>query len=165
MTVNVKALINNLGRTYEALFEAEYIPYKTKPKGDSGSPYLYLDMSKEGVTLTFLRESRELIEVNLSLIKEGKDKYIFPNELPIPLWLNMHRPQVREEFGPPANSHPPFELVKRRFGGVDHYIMRNDEQQISMLLHYNLAQTVKSVAFKPTSLVQWKELDPSLIIK
>lgn len=165
MTVNVKAFINNFGRTYEALFEAGYIPYKTKPKGDSGSPYLYLDMAKEGVTLTFQRDSRKLVEVNLSLLKKDKDNYKFPNELPSPLWLNMFRPQVREKFGEPKNSHPPFELVKRRFGGVDHYIMMLNNEKVSMLLHYNLAQMVKSVAFKPTNLVQWKELDPSLLLK
>lgn len=165
MTVDVKSLINNLGLTYEVLFEAELIPYQTKPKGDSGSPYLYLDMAKEGVTLTFDRESRILIEVNCSLVKEGKSNYVFPNELPTPLWQDMHRPQVREAFGDPENSHPPFELVKRRFGGVDHYIMRVGEKRVSMLLHYNLAQVVKSVAFKRTELVQWKELDPSLLLK
>lgn len=165
MTVNVKALINNLGQTYEALFEAGYIPYKTKPKGDSGSSYLYLEMAKEGVTLTFDRASRKIIEVNLSLLKEGKDSYVFPNELPSPLWPDMFRPQVREKFGNPTNSHPPFELVKRRFGGVDHYVMKVGEQRVSMLLHYTLAQVVKSVAFKPTALVQWKELDPSLLLK
>lgn len=165
MTVNVKAFINNFGRTYEALFEAGYIPYKTKPKGDSGSPYLYLDMAKEGVTLTFQRDSRKLVEVNLSLLKQNKDNYKFPNELPSPLWFDMFRPQVREKFGAPKNSHPPFELVKRRFGGVDHYIMMLNNEKISMLLHYNLAQMVKSVAFKPTELVQWKELDPSLLLK
>ena len=165
MTVNVKALINNVERTYEAIFEAGYIPYKTKPKGDPGSPYLYLDMTKEGVTLTFDRDSKKLIEVNLSLLQEKKESYVFPNELPSPLWASMYRPEVRERFGEPANSHPPFELVRRRFGGVDHYIMRLGDVRVSMLLHYNLAQVVKSAAFKPTEFVEWQELDPSLLLK
>lgn len=165
MTVNVKAFINNFGKVYEALFDAGYIPYKTKPKGDSGSPFLDLDMAKEGVILTFDRTTRTLIEVGLSLIKEGKPNYVFPNELPSPLWPNMFRPEVREKFGNPANSHPPFELVKMRFGGVDHYVMKIGEDRVSMLLHYNLSQMVMGVSFKPTSLVQWKELDPSLLLK
>ncbi len=36
---------------------------------------------------------------------------------------------------------------------------------MSMLLHYNLSQMVMGVSFKPTALVQWKELDPSLLLK
>ncbi len=91
MTVNVKAFINNLGQTYEALFDGGYIPYKSKPKGDSGSPLLDLDMVKEGVILTFDRASRSLVEVGLTLVREDT-KYVFPNELPEPLWLDMYRP-------------------------------------------------------------------------
>lgn len=164
MTVNVKAFINNLGQTYEALFDGGYIPYKTKPKGDSGSPLLDLDMVKEGVILTFDRASRSLVEVGLTLVREDT-KYVFPNELPEPLWLDMYRPLVREKFGDPANSHPPFKVMKMHFGGVDHYIMRVGEKQISMLLTYNLAQMVTHVTFQPTALVEWKELDPSLLLE
>lgn len=165
MTVNVKALINNLGRTYEALFEAGFIPYKTKPKGDSGSPRIGLDMAREGVYLSFDRETRKLVEVDVDLIRKEDSKYVFPNELPYPLWNEMHRTSVREKFGEPANSHPPFEIARSRFGGVEHYIMRNDERRISMLLTYNLAQMVTGVAFEPTENVQWKDLDPSLLLK
>jgi hypothetical protein len=165
MTVNVKALINNIGKTYEDLFEVGYIPYKSKPKGDSGSPYLDLDMAKEGVILTFDRESKKLIEVGLTLVREENKKYVFPNELPSPLWPNMYRPEVREKFGNPANSHPPFEVVMMRFGGADHYIMRVGEQRVSMIFTYNLAQMVTHATFQPTERVEWKELDPSLLLK
>lgn len=165
MTVNVKALINNLGRTYEAIFEAGYIPYKTKPKGDSGCTEIDLDMAKEGVFLSFDRSTRKLVEVDIDLIREDNSKYVFPNELPVPLQQNMYRPQVREQFGQPNNSHPPYQVVNKRFGGVDHYIMRVGEQRVSMLLYYNLAQIVTGVAFKPSELVQWKDLDPSLLLK
>lgn len=165
MTVNVKALINNLGRTYESIFEAGYIPYKTKPKGDSGCTEIDLDMAKEGVFLSFDRTTRKLVEVDIDLVREENSKYVFPNELPAPLQQNMYRPQVREQFGQPNNSHPPYQVVNRRFGGVDHYIMRVGEQRVSMLLYYNLAQIVTGVAFKPSELVQWKDLDPSLLLK
>ncbi|WP_201796768.1 DUF6392 family protein [Aeromonas cavernicola] len=164
MTVNVKALINSLGRTYESIFDDGYIPYKTKPKGDSGCTEIDLDMIKEGVFLSFDRATRKLVEVDIDLIREDNSKYVFPNELPVPLQQNMYRPQVREQLGQPNNSHPPYQVVNRRFGGVDHYIMKFGEQRISMLLYYNLAQIVTGVAFKPTALVQWKELDPSLLI-
>ncbi|HGO9495528.1 TPA: DUF6392 family protein [Aeromonas veronii AMC24] len=164
MTVNVKALINNLGQTYEALFEAGYIPYKTKPKGDSGCTEINLDMAKEGVLLSFDRATRKLVEVDIDLIREENSKYVFPNELPEPLQQHMYRPQVHEEFGQPKNSHPPYQIIKRRYGGVDHYPMKVGEQRVSMLLYYNLEQVVTGVAFKPTELVEWKELDPSLLI-
>lgn len=165
MTVNVKAFINNFGRTYEALFEAGYIPYKTKLKGDSGCTEINLDMVREGVFLSFDRKTRALVEVNLDLIREENDKYVFPNELPAPLQQNMYRPQVREQFGAPKNSHPPYKIINKLFGGVDHYIMKVGDRQVSMMLYYNLAQFVTGVAFKPTNLVQWKELDPSLLLK
>jgi hypothetical protein len=165
MTVNVKALIQGLGQSYEVLFEAGLIPYKTKPKGDSGSPRIGLDMSKEGVYISFDRESRKLIEVDIDLIRSGDSKYVFPNELPHPLWDVMYRPSVREKFGTPTNYHPPFEILGRRYGGVDHYIMQLSGKRISMLLHYNLAQTVVSVSFEPTENIEWKDLDPSLLLK
>ena len=61
MTVNVKALINNFGQTYEALFDAGYIPYKTKPKGDSGSPRIGIDMAKEAILSGKAKEKLEQI--------------------------------------------------------------------------------------------------------
>ncbi|MFM5442053.1 DUF6392 family protein [Aeromonas enteropelogenes] len=71
MTVNVQALINSLGMTYEAMMEAELIPYKTKPKGYSGDPEITLSMAKEGIFLSFDRSSRKLIEVDLELLCSG----------------------------------------------------------------------------------------------
>jgi hypothetical protein len=165
MTVNVKTFINNLGKTYEVLFEAGCIPYKSKPKGDSGSPRIGLNMAKEGVYLSFDRETRKLVEVDIELIRKDDSKYVFPNELPHPLWDGMYRPAVRETFGSPANSHPPFEVMRRCYGGVDHYPMLLGEQRVSMILTYNLAQLVTVVAFEPTENVQWKDLDPSLLLK
>lgn len=165
MTVNVKALINSLGLTYEAMVEAGLIPYKTKPKGDSGSSKIVLNMVKEGVFLTFDKSSQKLVEVDLEMFRDGDKKYKFPNEIPSPLWGDMFRPDVRESFGEPINSHPPYRIVNRNKGGTDHYILEKGAKRVSMLLSYNLAQRVMVVGFKPTDLVQWKELDPSLLLK
>ncbi|MBV7468286.1 DUF6392 family protein [Aeromonas sp. sif0611] len=164
MTVDAKALINGLGLTYEAMLEAEMIPYKTKPKGDSGSPYITLNMAKEGVFLTFDRVSRKLIEVDLELIREGDDKYVFPNEVPSPLWSVMLRSDVRAKFGVPTNTLPPYRLINREKGGTDHYVLEKGGKKVSMLLSYDLEQRATTVGFKPTELVQWKELDPSLLL-
>ena len=46
MTVNIEALLNYLGKGYSEVVEAGLIPYKTAPKGASGSPRLSLDMVK-----------------------------------------------------------------------------------------------------------------------
>lgn len=52
MTVNVEALIDCLGKTYQEMFDAGLIPYKTKPTGFSDDPDISLDMVKEGVYLS-----------------------------------------------------------------------------------------------------------------
>nr|WP_240347017.1 DUF6392 family protein [Pectobacterium brasiliense] len=33
MTVNIEALFNRIGKTYQEIFDEGLIPYKTKPKG------------------------------------------------------------------------------------------------------------------------------------
>lgn len=164
MTVDVKSLINSLGITYEAMMEAELIPYKTKPKGYSGEPEITLNIAKKGIFLSFDRTSRKLIEVDLELFKEGDKKYNFPNEISTPLWENMMKADVRSTFGEPANSYPPYMIVNRRKGGTDHYVFEKGSKRVSMLLSYNLDQRVTIVGFKPTEMVQWKELDPSFLL-
>lgn len=164
MAVNVDMLINSLGQTYETLLDAGYIPYKTKPKGDSGCTEINLDMAKEGVFLSFDRATRKLVEVDLELFKDVDNKYKFPNEIPAPLWASMLKSDVRSAFGEPANSHPPHRIVNRKKGGTDHYVLEKGSKRVSMLLSYDLDQRVMIVGFKPTELVQWKELDPSLLL-
>lgn len=60
MTVNIEALINSLGKSYKEIFDAGFIPYKTKPTGFSGDPELTLEMVREGVFLSFKRNGRFL---------------------------------------------------------------------------------------------------------
>lgn len=38
MTVNIDALINSLGKSYQEIFDEGLIPYKTKPTGYPGDP-------------------------------------------------------------------------------------------------------------------------------
>lgn len=52
MTVNVEALIHSLGKSYQDMLENELIPYKSTPKGSSGTPTISLDMAQEGVFLS-----------------------------------------------------------------------------------------------------------------
>ncbi len=63
MTVNVEALINSLGKTYQEIFDEGLIHYKTKPSGSYGDEVICLDMVKEGVFLAFYREGKRLKEI------------------------------------------------------------------------------------------------------
>ncbi|MCG5371211.1 DUF6392 family protein [Providencia rettgeri] len=49
MSVNIEALVQRLGDTYDELYNDGLIPYKTKPQGNSGDDVVTLDMKKEYV--------------------------------------------------------------------------------------------------------------------
>lgn len=163
MTVNVKTLINSLGETYQDILARGVIPYKTKPRGDSGSQVISLDMVREGVVLTFDKDSHKLIEVTMRLIDEKNVSYVFPNEIPSPLWPDMNKSGVRRSFGEPVHAHPPHKIVNRSFGGVDYYKLSKGARSIMMLIRYNTELNAVSITFKPASLVSWKPLSPSII--
>jgi hypothetical protein len=165
MTVNVKALINSLGETYPHIYSNGLIPYKTKPKGDSGSQVVNLDMAREGLLLTFDRDSHKLVEITIRLIDEKNEKYVFPNEIPFPLWEGMNQSGIREKFGEPMHFHPPHKIVNRFFGGVDYYELSKGSRSIVMIVRYNTDLKAISVTFKPASLVSWKPLPPSIVIR
>ncbi|MBK4717221.1 DUF6392 family protein [Tenebrionibacter intestinalis] len=60
MTINVNRLIESIGVAYQEIYERGLIPYKSQPSGFSGADKIELDMKKEGVYLSFLREGRIL---------------------------------------------------------------------------------------------------------
>ncbi|MDB6369067.1 DUF6392 family protein [Photorhabdus bodei] len=70
MAINIEALINSLGKSYQEIFNEGLIPYKSKLGGDSGDDYVSLDMQKEGIFLAFNRTSKKLTPVTLTLIDE-----------------------------------------------------------------------------------------------
>lgn len=78
MSVNVEALIDSLGRTYQEIFDAGLISYKTKPTGFSGDHDISLDMVKEGVYLSFSRSDRVLNEITLTFVDDDKKIGYFP---------------------------------------------------------------------------------------
>ncbi|PJG58219.1 DUF6392 family protein [Aeromonas cavernicola] len=163
--VNVALLINHLGVTYDALLEAKLIPYKSKPRGDSGSQVVNLDMAREGLLLTFDRDSHKLVEITIRLIDEKNERYVFPNEIPSPLWEGMNQSRIREKLGEPVHFHPPHKIVNRFFGGVDYYELSKGSPSIAMLIRYDTQLKAISVTFKPASLVNWKPLPSSIVIK
>ncbi|MDY4378207.1 DUF6392 family protein [Pectobacterium brasiliense] len=155
MSVNVEALIDSLGRTYQEIFDAGLIPYKTKPTGFSGDPDVSLDMVKEGVYLSFNRSDRVLNEITLTFFDDDKKSWIFPNELNLPLKKHMSRDYVHEFFGVPVKSSPPEIILKRQFGWIELYSLEGKYLPTSMQINYTLDEVVKTITFLLTSTVRW----------
>jgi len=155
MTVNIEALINSLGKTYQEIFDAGLIPYKTKPTGYPGDPVLNLEMAKEGLFLTFNRSDRAFIEITLRILDEKKPKYRFPNELPSPLLSDMNRPWVHVTFGEPDKFLPPRKRLRKDIGYTELFTVSDFHIPISMQIDYDLHERVESVTFMPTSEVRW----------
>ncbi|AKH65446.1 MULTISPECIES: DUF6392 family protein [Photorhabdus] len=152
MTVNIDALINSLGKSYQEIFDEGLIPYRSKPSGPLGVLNIGIDMVKEGIFLSFERSSKILNEITLRLLRDDKASFIFPNELPSPLKHSMDRVWVKENLGDPIKSIPPRQILRRQFGWKDLYRFTDE---ISMQISYNLREQVSSVTFLPTLEVRW----------
>ncbi|WP_145515814.1 DUF6392 family protein [Yersinia aleksiciae] len=155
MTVNVEALIRSLGNSYQEIFDAGLIPYKTEPKGAPSSQKLSLDMAKEGVFLSFKRDGKILKEISLSIENDKVKNWEFPNELPPPLQKIMSREWVHETFGQPDNVVPPKVIAKLTFGWVERFTIEGFHIPITMRIAYDIKEMVKDVTFLPTSELRW----------
>jgi len=155
MTVNIEALINQLGKPYQEIFDSGLIPYKTKPTGYPGDPDLTLSMMNEGIYLAFKRDGVILSCIELFLINEKKPNYRFPNELPSPLQPEMSRQWVHIQFGKPDKFLPPRKRLKKDIGYTDLFTVMDFHIPISMQVDYDLREQVKEVAFIPTSEIRW----------
>ncbi|EOZ7622513.1 DUF6392 family protein [Enterobacter mori] len=155
MTVNVEALIRNLGRSYKELVDNEIITYKSDPKGAAGDPVLLLPMANEGVSLAFNREGRILKEITLSIQRDEVKGWGFPNELPTPLQQNMSRIWIHQAFGEPEGTVAPRTIMNRSFGWVEKYTIEDFHTPITMQINYDLDEMVKEVAFILTSEIRW----------
>ncbi|ERT10416.1 DUF6392 family protein [Photorhabdus temperata] len=155
MTINVEALINSLGKTYQEIFDEGLIPYKTKPAGYPGDPDITLSMIKEGVHLVFKRNGKVLFSIGLILIDEKRNSYQFPNELPSPLIPMMSRQWIHEHFGEPERAYPPEMIMKHQFGWKELYTLLDFRIPTSMQISYDLLERVGYMTFLPTSEVGW----------
>jgi hypothetical protein len=155
MTVNVEALINCLGKPYNELLDAELIPYKTPPTGYSGDPDLSLDMLKEGVYLSFLRDGRILQEVTVKIMRPDIKNWLFPNELPFGLQNKMSRQWVHDNIGVPLRSSPPKVIMKSAFGWADLFDIKNVNAPTSMQIDYDVGGNVMDISFMLTSDLRW----------
>lgn len=155
MTINIKLLINFLGKSYSEIMDAAVIPYRSKPKGHSGSVNQHLVMAKEGINLSFLRETQTLAEINLKIRKMENAKWNFPNVLPTPLRQHMSREWVHNTFGDPTGCVPPKIIMNRAFGWVEKYDLEGFRVPVSMQVDYGMDDIVEEVAFILTSEMNW----------
>ncbi|WP_238082744.1 MULTISPECIES: DUF6392 family protein [Pseudescherichia] len=155
MTLNVEALIHSLGKSYNDLIDAGLIPYKTRPTGFSGDRDLSLDMAKEGVYLSFLRNGLILQEVTVRITRSDIKNWIFPNKLPFGLQHKMSRHWVHENIGMPLRSSPPQVIMKQNFGWADLFDIKDINNPTSMQIDYDIADNVVDVSFMPTSELRW----------
>ncbi|PWC17626.1 pyocin immunity protein [Brenneria roseae subsp. roseae] len=155
MSVNIEALIDCLGGTYQEIFDAGLIPYKTKPTGFSGSSSISLDMAEEGIYLSFNRNEKTLNEITLIISNKKKKGYYFSNKLPHPLKNLMSRSWIQEQFGEPCKFLPPRKRLKRDIGYTDLYHLTNYSLLVSMQIDYDLNETVEAITYLPTPMVRW----------
>ena len=155
MTISVEALIRSIGKSYQEIFDAGLIPYKTKPTGYPGDPDISLDMAKEGVHLTFKRDDRKLWSVILTIQNHDVKHWAFPNEMPSPLQQTMSRSWMHETFGSPDRSSPPEIIMKRAFGWSDVFTLEDFQVPMSLQVNYDVKDMVESVVFLPTSELRW----------
>ncbi|NHB61636.1 DUF6392 family protein [Photorhabdus sp. RW14-46] len=155
MAINVNALINSLGKTYQEIFDEGLIPYKTKPTGYPGDPDITLDMIKEGMYLAFKRDGKILFAIELLLLDQKKSSYQFPNELPSSLKTLMFRQWLHEQLGKPEKALPPRRILKKDVGWTELYTLLDFRMPTSMQVDYDLFERVESVMFLLTSEVRW----------
>lgn len=155
MTLNIKAMINSLGKSYQYMLDNELVHYKSPPKGSPGTPTIGLEMAQEGVFLSFWRDGRILKSITLRIQYETVSNWVFPNELPPPLQTCMSRRWVHEYIGEPLKSAPPYSVMQRDFGWTDLYEVKDYDIPTILQINYDLVDNVRSVTFMPTSELRW----------
>ena len=107
MSVNIEALVQRLGDTYDELYLDELIPYKTKPQGNSGDDVLTLRMSKEYTFLAFENPSQKLSQITMTLLPDNvRNQWVFPNKIPFGLEQVMPDVWFYEHIGNPIRQAP-----------------------------------------------------------
>ncbi|QIX96819.1 DUF6392 family protein [Cedecea sp. FDAARGOS_727] len=155
MTVNVEALIRSLGKSYNEIYDAGLLPYKTQPSASSGDPDLGLEMAKEGIYLSFKRDGRIFQEMTLRIQYDKVKNWSFPNILPAPLQKRMSRKWIHENFGPPEKSISPRVIMKHEIGWIERFTVVDFHMPITMQIRYDMPEMVEAVTFLPTSELRW----------
>lgn len=155
MTVNINGLIENIGMSYQEICDRGLVPYKTEPSGFSGADKIELDMKKEGVYLSFLREGKILQAIEILIQNDNQKNWVFPNELPLSLKSVMTLNWVHENFGEPEKTVLPKRIGKKEFGRAEKYIVSQYDFLVSMQIRYDLNEVVKSIMFVNANDARW----------
>ncbi|MFD3246236.1 DUF6392 family protein [Rahnella aquatilis] len=155
MSINVEALIRSLGKTYQEIYGAGLIHYKTKPSGSSGSSFVSLDMQKEGVYLAFKREGKYLLSVTVTLVSRDDASYSFQNELPGPLQKNMTIEWIHKFIGLPDGSIQPRRIGRHNFGLKEKYALKGFQIPTVMQIMYTSEERVETLTFLHASELRW----------
>ncbi|MGC4734521.1 DUF6392 family protein [Providencia hangzhouensis] len=151
MSVNIEALVQRLGDTYDELYNDGLIPYKTKPQGNSGDDVVTLDMKKEYVFLSFDNPSKRLREITITVIPDDmRNQWKFPNKLPFGLEQVMTERWLQEYLGAPLVSEPEQTVMGINFGKISVFSMTlpGSDKKIALSMRYGYKTVnVKSVTF------------------
>lgn len=141
MSVNIEALVLRLGDTYDELYNDGLIPYKTKPKGNSGDDILMLQMSKEYVFLSFKNPLKKLAQITLTLIPDKmKNGWVFPNKIPFGLEQVMTDQWLYQHIGNPIRRAPEEIILGTPYGKAEVFILKertHSNQKVSLLVSYH----------------------------
>ncbi|MEI9533240.1 DUF6392 family protein [Moellerella wisconsensis] len=140
MSVNIEALVQRLGDTYDELYNDGLIPYKTKPQGNSGDDDLSLRMTKEYIFLSFDNPSKRLSQVTMTLIPDNvRNQWIFPNKIPFGLQQTMTDRWLYQHIGNPIRQAPEKTVMGFDFGKSEVFILHNSrlKNETSILVNYH----------------------------
>ncbi|MEI9533239.1 DUF6392 family protein [Moellerella wisconsensis] len=163
MSVNIEALVQRLGDTYDELYNDGLIPYKTKPQGNSGDDVVTLDMKKESVFLSFDNPSKRLREITITVIPDDmRNGWKFPNEIPFGLEQVMTEQWLYQHLGSPIRNAPEQIIMGISFGKTSVFVLKSPvldrEVAVSMLFGYKKVN-IKSVTFLTLEQLnhEWKQ--------
>ena len=163
MSVNIEALVQRLGDTSDELYNDGLIPYKTKPKGNSGDDVVTLDMKKEYVFLSFDNPSKRLREITITVIPDDmRNQWKFPNEIPFGLEQVMTEQWLYQHLGSPIRCAPEKQVMGVSFGKMEVFKFKNESlsKEIAISCRYGFKKVnVKEITFESLEQLnnEWKQ--------
>ncbi|WP_413496094.1 DUF6392 family protein [Morganella psychrotolerans] len=141
MSVNIEALVQRLGDTYDELYKDGLIPYKTKPQGNSGDDVLSLRMTKEYVFLSFDNPSKKLSQITITVIPDNvRNGWVFPNKIPFGLEQVMTDRWLYKHIGNPIRQAPEDIILNIPIGKTEVFKIKcttNSGKELAMIISFH----------------------------
>jgi hypothetical protein len=163
MSVDIGALVNRLGDTYDDIYDDGLIPYKSVPDGDFDDDVVTLDMKKEYVFLAFEHPSKILKSITITVIPSNmRNGWKFPNEIPFGLEQVMTDQWLYSHLGMPIRTAKEKIVAGRSFGKMEVFILPDNfmEKKIAMSMRYGYKRVnVEKITFELLNTVEerWKD--------